>query len=106
MRAQRGDHGPIGRGVAQDAPSPCRTSTRPCTSSTTSAWRIDARLTPSCADSSRSGGSFCPGRSPISRISVSSRSTSCSYSRDRSIGRNAEYRDPPWLAVTTPPPHP
>lgn len=55
--------------------SPGRTSTSPCTSSATRAWRTDARLTPRMEAISRSGGSRPSAVSRSSWISDSDRST-------------------------------
>ena len=70
-------------GSRTTAPSPCRTSTRPRTSSATRARLRVARLTPRSCASRRSGGSRSPGESPWASMKSAMWSASCSYSRGR-----------------------
>ena len=68
------------------------------TSSTTIACLTDARLTPRLAARSRSAGSRSPASSPASVTYARSRSSTCSYRRDLTMGRSASDMGPGYPA--------
>ena len=90
-------------GSRTTAPLPCRTSTRPRTSSATRARLRVARLTPRSLARRRSGGSRSPGDRPWASMKSAMWSASCSYSRGRVSRAGVAAPSPPTepAAVTS-----